>query len=352
MTASLIYIFDLQGNILDDIEAEVEREYLLNEYGEATWTMSRSDPKCNPRLLRYGNRVLIQSNANDTSGAAVQDWVGVIDPPLAWGDHDVTVTAYSAEYLFTWRRGPGQRELAITGTPGAIFQQIITYANAPEDLFIREGDISLAGGEMERTLELHNMYQAVCGLAKDTGMEWGITPSFDSAGRLVLLANWWDRRGIASNYGLEEGLNIKFTGQPLVEQGAIRNDVLAFSSSMVGWNLARTAQRRDVDSIALYGLREAAVSVSANNGDIPTVKSTADGELKKKSRVSRLFDVVVIGRAAISEMQLGNTYPLRQVTAGFANSTENGASANVRAIGLLWSDAAQEMSVNAEEVIE
>lgn len=351
MTASIITTYDREGNILADIEAMVEREWLLNQYGKATFTLARSDPKCTRQYLEYGNRILIQGNGDDESGAFLPPWVGFIDPPQPWGDHDVTITAYSAEYLFSWRRGPGEKQIHETGSFGDIFRKIITYANAPEDLFIRAGDISDAGGSTERVLELHSMYDAVTNLAKDSGMEWGIEHTFDG-GRLRMVANWWERRGRFTSFAFEEGVNIKLSNSPMEEQGPIVNDVMAFSSSMVGWNPAKTAQRVNEASINRYGLRQSALSVSTNDGDIPTVKAAAEAELKKKKKPRRIFDVSVMGAATLAQLGLGNTYILRQVSSGFANPDTPGTDTIVRVIGMLWNDASQEMRLNVEEEIE
>jgi hypothetical protein len=350
VTASIITVYDREGNILADLEAAVEREWLLNQYGKATFTLAKTDPKCIEDFLQFGNRILIHGNGDDEAGAFLPAWVGVIDPPRTWGDHDVTVTAYSAEYLFSWRRGPGEKQIKKTGSFGDVFREIITYANGPEDLFIREGDISDAGAEAERTLELHNMYDAVVNLAKDSGMEWGLEHTFDG-GRLRLLAHWWIKRGVFTSFAFEEGQNIKLSRSPMEEQGTIVNDVLAYSSSMVGWNPAKTAQRVDETSRYRYGLRQSALSVSTNNGDVPTVKAAAEAELKKKRQPRRTFDVTVMGAATLAQLGLGNTYILRQISSGFPNPDRAGIDTIVRVIGMLWNDAAQEMRLNVEEEI-
>lgn len=350
MTASLIYVFDRSGNLLDEIEAQVEREWLLNEYGEATWTMARTDPKCRAGLLRFGNRVMIQSNGDDDSGAYLPDWVGVIDTPRTWGDHDVTITAYSAEYLLTWRRG-GMREMVITDTFGGIFRRIIQLANAPEDLGIREGDIWEGGAATERTIPLENLYDAVSGLIEDSGMEWGIEHAFDSAGRLYLIANWWERRGAASNFAFEEGKNIQFSTNPLTEQDTITNDVLAYSSNMVGWNNNLTIVKQDIDSIGLYGLRQSVLSVSTNGGGASTVISAAEAELKRRRHPVKTFDLTVMGAATLRELALGNSYPVKQVSSGFYTAYTLGVDARARITGMNWSDADQAMRLASEEVI-
>lgn len=351
MGASIISIFDREGYLLGEVEAQVEREWLLNEYGEATFALSKMDSKCTERMLRFGNRVLIQSNADDDAGVDLPDWVGVIDPPREWGERDVTVTAYSAEYMFTWRRGPGANKQKVTRSWGGIFERLIEWANAPEDLYIRAGDIFEVGPSIERTIEVHEMYNAITGMVKDSGQDWGVEPVF-SGGRLLVAANWWERRGLESAYMLEEGKNLKLSSSPLSEQGPLSNDVLAYSNTMVGWNPNRVVTVQDAASIARYGLRQMALSVDAEDSDKAAVKSAAGAELKRARQGRRIWDATVVTAEAIREVRLGNTYPLRHYTSGFYGDDGRGSDAQVRVIGMLWSDADQELRVNIEEVTE
>lgn len=348
MGASIISIFDREGYLLGEVESQVEREWLLNEYGEATFSLSKSDPKCTERMLRFGNRVVIQSNADDPKGIDLPDWVGVIDPPREWGERDVTVTAYSAEYLFTWRRGPGENKQRITRSWGGIFEKLIAWANAPEDLYIRAGDIYEVGPSIERTIEVHEMYNAITGMVKDSGQDWGLEPAYNG-GRLYCLANWWERRGIESGYALEEGMNLRLSGNPLSEQGPLSNNVLAYSNNMVGWNVNRVVTVQDAASAARYGLRQSVLSVDAEDSDKPAIRSAANAELKRMKDGRRIWDATAITADAIREIRLGNTYPLRYYTSGFYGDAERGSDAVVRVIGMLWSDASQELRLNIED---
>lgn len=354
MAASIITIYDRQGNILTDIEAQVDREWLLNEYGEATFTLAKNDPKCREEYLRFGNRIVIESNADDESGVDLPAWGGVIDTPREWGDHDITIHAYSAEYLFTFRRGPVS--LTHESSFGGVLLKMIDLANMPEDLGIRAGEVYQGDAAVSRKLELTEMYDALIGLVEDSGMDWSIEPAFDGAGRLYFAANWYEQRGVDSNFALEEGLNIQASSNALVEQENIVNDVLAYSSSMTGWNANKTRTARDEDSIALYGLRSAALSVSTNDGDLTTVASAAEAELKKKKQAARTYDLTVMtDRAgavdAVGQIRVGNSYPLNLLTAGWNSAGELGTETRVRVVGMRWTDADQVLALNCEEVI-
>lgn len=352
MTASIIKVYDRAGFMLTEFEASTEREWLIGEYGEATFTLARTDPHCRRMFLEYGNRILIQSNADDPAGVDLPDWGGVIHTPRTWGDHDVTVTARSGEFLVAFRRGPVS--MTHVDTFGGMFRRCLPYLNKPEDLYIREGEIYDGGKAIERTLELHEMYDAIVDMAEDAGHEWSIESAIDNAGRLYFLANWYEKRGVACDYGLEEGVNLT-AGSQFTEQDDIANDVLAYSSQMDGWNINHVRTAKDADSIARYGLRQSTLSVSCNGGDTAAVLAAAKAELARKKNPRATFELEVTsdltaGLDAVGQIRLGNSYPLSLSTIGFYNENEFGYAGRVRVIGMNWSDSDQTLRLNCEEV--
>ena len=79
MTAkySRMSIYDKSGIYLTEIDADIDRTWKINDYGKATFTISKEDVKAVYEYIRFGNLIYIEHNK-------LPAWAGVIDPPRDW----------------------------------------------------------------------------------------------------------------------------------------------------------------------------------------------------------------------------------------------------------------------------
>ena len=223
MPAERIRIFDRGGAPIAEFQATIERSYLIGEEGRAQFAYPiRKTDVVNERVLQFGNWLLIENTK-------LPPWVGVIDTPREWSARVVTVSAYTPEHVFGWRRGPLEEKL--TGSAGSIFSKILTYVNQAEHTVMREGEIWKGGTQREETLNPTPLNEDLRRITERSGEEYQFRPVIDAAGKLVVYCDWHEQLGTETGVFLHEGKgggNVEAVGTILTEDGPIINEVFAY----------------------------------------------------------------------------------------------------------------------------
>lgn len=341
MSDTTITVYKRDGQPLEDLSGSfVTRSWVLNRSGVATFTIPRGLSTLTEFNIRYGNPIVIQ---NDRVGI----WGGFIWLPREHPFDGVKVWARSAEALLSRRRITGV--YATSGmSAGTMFASLIELANAKEDTLIRVDSI-FSGGRI-RSFKYANMLigDAVVGLQKSTGIDWSIEPDI-STGRLIFLAQCYERRGRIWQFGLLEGKNIKLNLQPvLLEQGELVNDTISVG---LGATSAVTPYRAAADSAtnALYGLSEGLVQ--ARGSSDAELESAAAADLDKRKNPRRTYRITAIDDDnTFDYLGLGDTLPLKLASYGLT-AAGVGVEARVRVIAKEYSDLTGEMALTLDEVI-
>ena len=117
-------IYDRSGGELAEIDPDFEFvNWRLNNVAMTRFGMSMEDSKCTQDNLRPGNLLLVEFENG------LPDWGGVIDLPRVRAYGEVSVTAYSADGVWLWRRTPKSRYFT-AAAPGTIFQRLIEVNQA------------------------------------------------------------------------------------------------------------------------------------------------------------------------------------------------------------------------------
>ena len=306
--ASEVLVFDRSGTRLATFTADVARSWVLNDVGEATFTLPTSDEHCRQGVLEYGNLVVVRHEK-------VQPWVGVFYPPRDWGRFQVTPTAYSAELLLHFRRGiPGRR---LTGTAGGIFEAMLEIANHAEDTLMRAGSIWRGGIMREETMETNSLLISAQRLAQRSGNEFGVEMELLPDGKLSLLAHWWQTRGAGRQYALIEGKNIEAGSTPWSEQGEIENDILGYGDGAT-WQSRPQYTALNAASRRRYGLMQGSVFFEGVTQP-STLQQNTESELRVRPHPRNTFRLSALDQDETwQQVRLGDTLPLDLHTVGFA----------------------------------
>jgi len=332
-----IITYSHTGKQLAEFNALVTMSWKLNEYGKATWTMSTRDEKCKREYIEFGNRVMIETDK-------LPVWVGVIDTPREWASNgEVSITAYTAEYLLTWRRAPVDKK--ISGTCGAKFEELIKIAQAGGNMFLRVGEVWGAGKAVAETLKSESIYDAIKDLTDRMGNDWNVTPEIVN-GELRFTANLYKRRGNVRDVVLQDGYNIKASSKVFIEQGNIANDIIVVGVGASSGS-QKTANTIDEESIGLYDYRQATVNLPSEYEG--TLSAGADQQLFELKQPRRTFDVSALDVGDLwQNLQVGDIYTINLGNVGFV-SGGYGLQTNVRIIGMEYAEEACAVRLISDE---
>lgn len=322
-------IYSREGVPIAEIDVACARSWKLNRYGEATFTLAITDPKCTAENLRFGNYITIEHESLPT-------WGGVIDVPRTWGPGKVTARCYSAEYLMTWRRGEDEKK--VDGTGGQIFRTLVADANAAENLLLVPGSIFTGGPSAPKKMRCANFYEAITQLSKDTSGDWSIDPVIGDDNRLTFSANWYEKRGEARNdtFRLREGHNIGLIEQPMVEQGRILNDIEGYGQG-AKWDSRDTVAVKDTTSIGRYGLRQTSVGFDVDSK--AALQSAVESKLAREKEPRKTFRVEALDVGeTFGALRIGNVMTVELLTTGFADYGGFGTIAPVRITGISYDE--------------
>lgn len=336
----LIYNRDLT-TAAAEVQASVERSWVLNEYGKAQFTLATSEAACNREVLRFGNYVAIEHDRLPT-------WCGVLYPPRTWGKGQVQATAYSMEFVLKYRRGPTQRVLS--GTAGSIFEQMLALANQTADTFIRAGEVYGGGKTRQETVNLTKLYDEIRRVAKRAGNDWNVTAEIDELGRLAFSGNWYEQAGTELDWALHEGVNLEFGDQPLNEQGEIINDFVGFGPG-ASWESKGSYRAFDSESMAEFGVWQSAGALEAATP--ANIQQGAESKVRQNAYPRNTYQCTALDVGdTFYNLRVGNVVGLRYFTVGFQPASGVGVEARVRVLGMAYSDARNTVELVVDEVSE
>lgn len=331
MDRSRIRIFDKSGTWIEEFDASTIRSWILNDYGECAFTLSVLNPKVRQAVLEFGLFVLVTNKDS-------KPWVGVIDTPRTWVKNGVKIMAYQAEFLFSFRDNQSVDaqtntllvNTTLTGKAGALFSQIISLANAQEDLLIRAGEIYADGADRQETLTADFLTHART-IAERSGNDFEVIPDIQESGALLLKANWYKKKGATLPLILQEGLNIELTDETLVEQGTITNSAIGLSEGGEDTRLA--ALVKDQDSVNRYRLRKKLVSYVGVT-QLPTLTENTTYYLEQNADARAILKVTCIDADVFKYLSVGDTVRLILNSAGFRSDGSIGTDKYVRIVAL------------------
>lgn len=266
---------DFAGNVRGELAIMPEEiSWVLNDVGRVRFRVGRRDEALQKGWLNFGNTILLQFE----NGLPV--WGGVFDPPRDWDGTTVSVTAYSGEYLLSWRSTDKGRYFS-GSSPGAIYSALIAEGNEVEATGIELGAVYTGGEshypEYHLAQVLKTIKESVVGRLSD--FDFAVVPSLDGD-RIVFTANFYQRLGTVREAALVEDRNL--TGIKLREQGPIRNDILIAGADTSGegadgWGEGRiTAAASDQASINRWRRRQ----YGEVFGDV-SIQSTLEGHVAR-----------------------------------------------------------------------
>ena len=327
-----------------DFIADVERSDMLNQEGRAEFRIATADSAYVPDYYD-GRPVFILCE-----DPRLAPWVGVFDTPQDNGDFQVMQTAYTVDHVWSWRNGG--KSIAISGTPGGLFRQMIRWANSQGPTIIKEGQIDDSGAVVSDAINLTDMQSEISRLQQEYGFDITYTPVIASTGNLVILANWQRRAGAVIDFTLDESYNIEALGNNLSIQGKIINQLTGFGDGAT-WASRAVYTAQDDVSISKYGLRQGVMNFSGVT-DLATVtaKTIAALSLSKNPTNIYRFNIPIMDLGSqptgfvdpIPYMKIGNTLNAELW------SIHGGIKTQVRIMGVLPHPSQGKTEITVNEV--
>lgn len=312
MSFARFIVADKSGTTLAELSPDIGPiSWRLNRVGKVDFSLAVTDPKSIANYLKFGNRVLIEFENG------LPNWGGVIDPPRKWDGSNITCRAYSGAYLFKYRTTDKGRYFA-GASAGTIFQTLIQETNAIEDTGVVIGDIYTSGSGHLPSYH----YKCLLDIFQKSLTKRLSTSDFDfvpteSGGRIIFTTNFYESKGVdKTQWALTQGANLTRIG--LIEQGPIINswDVAGEGTN---WGSERlTANEQNIDSIALYGLRQDS-KVYSDVSYQSTLDDHADNLLAVTKNPYNIFTLSVLDKkpAGFADYDLGDTISLMAPDYGF-----------------------------------
>jgi hypothetical protein len=329
------------GAFLTTIETATVRSWTINERGQCMFAFSLTEAKSIRKYM--GSRNLI--HINHTSLPA---WAGVIETDEKWNDgEEVEYTAWSAESLLM-SRCPDSG-LISAGSPGALYTKLINLANEREDLLIRCADIYQGGGDADTTLDGSNLFEVIQDMAKRRKLEFSILPKLSVDNSLSFTANLYQRQGSAKGLILQEGYNIRRTGNVLRTQRRVINSLTGNGDN--GTESRPTYTETDLGSVGLYGLMEGVQDYSGVT-ELATVQAHVSENLKTLRYPRRTFNLVALDvDNTFAALRLGNVLRLKAKSFGWDGDGNIGTDTTVRILGMRYFDLLNECELTVDEVV-
>lgn len=299
-----VLVGDKNGRIRKELNVRPDQLiYDLDDIGQVTFLMSKTDPDLIEDYLRFGNTILVRLDNG------LEDWGGILDDPREWGDSSVKVTAYDARLRFDWRE-TGWQELYTGKTVADIFSSVFANANDVAPLNIGLGyvwpgeqtfDIEYNSASLRQVFDdiVNNM---------DAG-NWDVTAE-KVDGSIVFTTNLYQKKGVfRSNVAFENGhggnissVNFRETSR-IVNYWKIAGDGDGFAPADRNFVTAINE-----DSINIHDLRQKSEAVSGVT-DINTLQLIADNRLAQTAWPKSLLGLTVSNAApgAFDKFDIGDT---------------------------------------------
>lgn len=324
-----VRIFNRFGEELASFMANVSRSWAIGKEGRAEFVYPVIKTNLvNERVLQFGNFLLIENSA-------LSSWVGVIDTPRSWTSKNVTVSAYSPERLFKYRRGSQSGEELIRGSAGTIFKEMVRRINDREKTIMVTGNVFFGGAQREETLTPATMDVNLRQLQERSQEEYSFTPTIVNS-KLVILANWYQQIGVETPLTLAQATNGGNLGESTMKEDEdIVNSIFGFGEGMT-WATKPTALTRDALSIWKYGLRE---DREGWRGvvNISTIEQNNLDMIKMTKQPKKIFQLTALNVGdTFRYLRLGNRIKILLEGMGFSEAG-NDTLVSTRILGMSYS---------------
>jgi len=244
-------ICDQSFHALADIVPSWESvAWRLNGIGMARFNLPYVDAACRRDYLREGNGLYLRFSED----VGLPAWGGVLDLPQDQDEDGITQSAYSGEYILTWRE-TGLNRLFSATAPGMIFKGLIDDANGIVPTGITIDTIYTGGTAIDKAYHFHELFRQSQELSDAAGPDFAVIPAY-SGGVLSFKANWYERRGQDSRgkVYLVEGKNV--SKARLTRQGNLANHI-EMAGNGASWGPERYVKSEDdAEARAVSGYRE------------------------------------------------------------------------------------------------
>lgn len=333
---SRIRIFNRLGVPVGEVSATTKRSWMLNNYGECTFVISKRDPKLQQGLIEFGNIVLV-------TNPYTKPWCGIIDTPRTWTRNGPRVTAYSAEILLSYRDNLGVNPSTsllnaletLTGKAGSLFQQIVIRMNATEDTLVRAGTTFMSGADRQETLN-SDLLTHTRNIAERSGNDFDITAAVNDNNTISFLANWYEKKAKNINVVLEEGVSIELKDETMIEQGVIANSIIGAGVADIDMP-SIGAFYQDSASVLRFGTRQASVTYGTVS-EVATLTENVKTLTARSAYPRATAAVTCVKRDMYKSIEEGDTVRLVLHNAGFGANKTLGFDKSVRVLGMQAND--------------
>lgn len=242
---------DTSGRILARLWPDIRRvSWRFNAIGQLVFALARTDEKLQERLLRFGNRVLLQFSNG------LPAWGGVIGTPYDWTGTEVVFQAYTGETLL-FRRRTARRRRFDNATVGAIATALLAEADAIAPTGVRPGRIWMGGPGHFPEYHYKSLGDAMLdSLVENLSAEAFDVTAREEAGSIVFELNLYETKGVSKpNVALVEGQNVADV-RFRVEDQIVNAWYMAGEGTDWGDTDRVYAEAVDEESVKRYGRRE------------------------------------------------------------------------------------------------
>jgi len=319
---SRIQIFSRDGYRLTEAIADADRSWLISKFGRCAFTIPVISAICKAQYLQFGNFVMIEH-------PKLPAWGGMIDTPRKWGNNEVTISAYTPEYILNFRT-MGYDNLTLT--EGGLYAHAIDLANKVDATrLFKAAPIDATGAVVSYALCYEKIYEY---LRDKLTYEWRIVPVVES-NRIHFEASLYEKFIRPLDFTLSEGINIELGEDTLTEDGFIYNNYTGIGKGS-SWGSRVKYFDNDAESGSKYSYREGALQVDSK--DVATVEEATKKQLKKAKQPEKAFDISVVDDSdtnAFKYLDCGNVLHVNLSVCGF-NGDGLGTTADVRITGMTF----------------
>lgn len=331
-------IYDKNGIPLTDIRTRCVFSSLLNDYGEAVFSISYDDAKCKRNYLEFGNYILVRNEK-------LPPWLGMIDTPRIWRNGYVEIHAFELNLLLKYRYAP--LNTVIEGTPGVKAVELLRLANLQESTIIRPGYIYSGGATYSQKMN-ESVLAHLKSIAVDNGHEWLISPVEAPTGRMYAELSWHERAGVETGLTLSQGFNVAYGETPMEENGELVNHVETVVDP--DSNTEAGAQTYSYSESTSYGKRAVRLVLngSIDSAGLETMARQRVSE-KRNPSLSMPLGIMDVGDT-FEKIALGNVVSYKLPLVGFANQIGFGTSKKVRILGYRFDELTKFCELTVGEV--
>lgn len=286
-------VFDLNNQAVGEFPVTANRGYVLYGNpavsGEPSIKITIPENVATQPWLQFGRLVLVQGNN-------MPAWAGVIDPPWQ-AQPPVTLTLYSAEYLFSLRV-PDVVNLPIAAGAVDVIRTMIALANEQMELFVRLGETSQVDNvARQEVITQKKLWEQIRAFAERSGTELVLRPERD--GEHLIVNVDIGVQGRETGMLLQDGENIQITGAEVI--GTLTNRLTGMSSQSTTASRITTEPFLAEELAGLYRLRSDVVQFR-NLSDKGTLEKHTQRELEYVSRPR----LQITGNIVLADAELAN----------------------------------------------